>query len=242
MVACKKFHTITDRPEADARKELQNLQILQKSNSKNEHICFHLATIVHGSNYMILLPWARHLDLHIFLLEGHKYDVDTRKETEVYDFEMAFPNMQKGRFVGAVYVQMANLASALHWLHQGITNVGVRRERVQAAHMDLKPDNILIDDAVDHPVGKWLLTDFGISAMKKDSNFVSILDVYATLQTPKVTEPTLNTYARRRPGAYQAPEVEQSTSSSNQVNGMPIQTIGRKGDIWSAFLCSWDPA
>lgn len=241
MVACKTFHKVEDRVRIDPKQELQNLQILQNSMSKHAHIRFHIATIVRGKEYIILLPWAKHLDLEIFLREGHKYNAETQTNREVYNFSSAFPLLRQGRFIGDVYVQMANLAQALRWLHEGITNVGMRREVVQVAHMDLKPDNILIDSVdggVPSSVGTWLLTDFGVSAIKKSSTtehrpVLSIFEVYKTLQISNSKDATIGTYPRRPPGAYQPPEAEHFDPTTSQAAISPVKVIGRKGDVWS---------
>jgi serine/threonine protein kinase len=100
--------------------------------------------------------------------------------------------------------------------------------------MDLKPNNILIDkdDGVS-TVGKWVLTDFGISAFKEDDdasadNLVSVRDYYQNL--------TINTTPRRGPCAYQPPEVEYMDTNTSERRTSKEGSAGRRGDIWS-FAC-----
>lgn len=137
--------------------------------------------------------------------------------------------------INDICMQMHHLAHALEWLHKGITTHGTHQNRIRFAHMDLKPNNVLIDnDDGPSTVGKWVLTDFGISAFKEDdesdsSNLVSVRDYYQTL--------TINTPPRRDPGAYQPPEVENTDNKLHERrNNAREGRAGRRGDIWS-FGC-----
>ena len=102
------------------------------------------------------------------------------------------------------------------------------------AHMDLKPGNILVDRDPDSPIGRWMLSDFGISVFKEDTNkqdseYVSILDYYSQV--------TIKTRPKRGEGTYQAPEVQTPTVSGRISQAASRQEgIGRKSDIWS-FGC-----
>jgi serine/threonine protein kinase len=128
---------------------------------------------------------------------------------------------------------MHHVADALKWLHGGITMVG-NSNPIRFAHMDLKPNNILIDsDDGYSAVGKWVLTDFGISAFKEDDgadadNLMSIRDYYQNL--------TINTTPRRDSGAYQPPEVEHMSIDPSERRSPEQGSVGRRGDIWS-FAC-----
>ena len=227
-VACKRFHPRRDTSRDESHRELSNLQVLKESITSHANIRLHLAIIFHKSEHFIILPWAEHLDLDIFLLEGHDYRGGT-----IYDFDLRFPSVQPGGMVDAVCTQMHHVADALRWLHNGIITQGKQQSKICFAHMDLKPNNILIDKG-SSSVGRWVLTDFGISAFKEDegsepNNFVSIRDYYQNL--------TINTQPRRDPGAYQPPEVEHT---GNKVLEGRITAeeghAGRRGDIWS-FGC-----
>jgi serine/threonine protein kinase len=197
-----------------------------------EGVLLHLAILQHGEDHLILLPWAKHIDLQIFLLEGKDLDGN-----QVYDFDAEFPGLKDVTFIKDVYTQMANIAEALEWLHKGINTGGPDGKKVYFAHMDLKPNNILIDDVDDEEpstVGKWVLTDFGISARKGNDepvsdDLVSIGDVSRRLQSL-----TINTDPPRGKGSYQPPEVDLWYAGTANINNqIPRQGVGRKGDIWS---------
>jgi serine/threonine protein kinase len=207
---------------------LDNLQVLKESISDHKSIRIHLAVLFHKNEHLILLPWAHHFDLDIFLLEGHTFQGD-----EMYDFNLRFPKIQPGMMMEGVCTQMFHIADALEWLHKGVI-VPAHPNRIHFAHMDMKPNNILIDEDGLSTVGKWVLTDFGISAFMKDdepvlSDLLSIRDLYENL--------TIRTPPRRQPGTYQAPEVQQASSKNMESSNDAHQgNVGRKGDIWS-FAC-----
>jgi serine/threonine protein kinase len=169
-----------------------------------------------------LFPWADKYDLNHFLGEG----VDT------YKFEDVFSGVSPGSALSAMCTQMAEIASALNWLHE---NIQVKRKHVPLAHLDLKPDNILIDTNTNSIVGKWLLTDFGISAFQeKDkgghSKVFSIRDYVDAKWTMRVDPP-------REFGTYQPPEVNRlEPMSSGRSDQTLDRHVGRSGDIWS-FGC-----
>jgi serine/threonine protein kinase len=192
--------------------------------------------LYHRDRHLILFPWAGLYDLHLFLREGQD-----SYGNQVYDFDKQFPSVRNEQesTIKGVLQQMHHLADALHWLHYGILSNADYRNRVYFAHMDLKPDNILID--IDkrpvNPsiVGRWILTDFGLSAFREDdrlymSNFSSTQHYY---------ERNLSMYTapRRAPGAYQPPEVEKEDHDFRNTGIPTIKgTAGRRGDVWS-FGC-----
>jgi serine/threonine protein kinase len=226
-VACKRFHA-SRSSQLDSQRELENLQVLKESISFHEHIRIHLAILLHKGEHLILLPWADHLDLDIFLLEGHTF-----QREKLYDFKLRFPKIVLGDLVEEVCTQMLQIADALGWLHRGIIG-RTHTNRVHFAHMDLKPNNILIDADGTSAVGKWVLTDFGISAFKEDnesdfSRVLSIRDLYENL--------TIKEAPRRHPGAYQPPEIQRIRNRASKIGNDAYQGVaGRKGDIWS-FGC-----
>ena len=177
----------------------------------------HLATIIHGPSFNILLPLALHGDLELFLNGGISY---ARFETgeEVYDPGIRFPKLNPANLPRALMDECALLADGLRWLHDELR---VPDEAdLYCAHMDLKPSNVLVDDDPDSPVGRWMLSDFGISVFKastgrQESGVLSIGDLHAEL--------TLKTRAKRGHGPYQAPEVQPGGTKS----------IGRRSDVWS---------
>ncbi|KAF2097251.1 kinase-like protein [Rhizodiscina lignyota] len=219
LVACKR---IKIKDEFD--KEVQNVEMLKESLTRHDHIMLHFATITHNQVHYILLPFAEHLDLGIFLRCGIS---DENKR--VYMFPDKFPELTDSCKSNSVRVtdhllrQCWSLADALRWLHETIT-VSTSPEPLYCAHMDLKPANVLIEGPTDSqtPVGHWKLSDFGISVFREqskqqDTKFVSPLDYFNQL--------TLKTRPKRVEGSYTAPEV-----CDNQ------KTVGRRSDVWS-FGC-----
>lgn len=189
----------------------------------------HLATITHGSKHYILLPLADHLDLELFLHCGISDD-----GKRLYNFEDRFPAPKGGDLTTALFHQLYLVAHALVWLHSGIS-MEQSHSRIFCAHMDLKPSNILVENAKDSLVGRWMLSDFGISVFKEDtqkqdSEYVSIGDYYSQITT--------KTRLRRAKGTYQAPEVMIRKPSWDQLSHLsPDQReIARKSNVWS-FGC-----
>jgi serine/threonine protein kinase len=141
-----------------------------------------------------------------------------------YNFAEQFSGIEDSDLAEPLSRQAFGIASAIDWLHSGIT-VGETLGKVYCAHMDLKPDNILIRPSEMSIVGEWVLSDFGISVVKTkgvDADVGSIQDW--------LTQATMNTRPRRIGGTYQAPEVElsQELNSTDSQHG-----IGKKSDIWS---------
>jgi serine/threonine protein kinase len=168
--------------------------------------------LFYRGEHHILLPWADHFDLDYFLREGYPYLGEP-----LYDFKLRFPKIKPATMLRDTCVQMYYISDALKWLHTGF--VGHLQRRVHFAHMDLKPNNILIDRDRESTVGKWILTDFGISTFKED-------DEAASADLVSFENLTFRTTPARQPGAYQPPETEKTDQRS----------AGRRGDIW-AFGC-----
>jgi len=122
------------------------------------------------------------------------------------------------------------LADALHYLHNNLT-LPNRRGKIACCHLDLKPENILVyreaGEDSNHPVGKWKISDFGISfiARKKpqpadDKTKPKEASRLAFTEQELATE----RFEPRRPtGTWQPPE----------VNSLRLKISGRKSDIWS---------
>ncbi|CAN9334304.1 unnamed protein product [Alternaria alternata] len=211
FVACKTFHPSNLSNQA-AKRELDNLQVLKTSRTTHGHIRTHVVIIFYRGEHHILLPWADHFDLDFFLREGYSYSGEP-----LYEFKLRFPKIQPATILQDTCRQMLYISEALKWLHTGFG--GDLQNLVHFAHMDLKPNNILIDREERSSVGKWILTDFGISTFKEDDEAVSAdLVSFENL--------TFRTAPARLPGAYQPPETEKTDQRS----------AGRRGDIW-AFGC-----
>ncbi|KAH7398548.1 kinase-like domain-containing protein [Pyrenochaeta sp. MPI-SDFR-AT-0127] len=231
IVACKKYHSASSLARHDIERELYNLQLLKESSTSHEHILIHLTIVHHRGRHLILLPWADRHDLDHFLREGKDH---TAKQ--IYDFDKWFPGVlaDPRTTLESICRQMRHIADALKWLHEGILTHRANRNRVYFAHMDLKPDNVLIkrDDISSGPskVGKWILCDFGLSAFKKDDQLNTTQ--FSSMQDYFERDLSMNTPARRAPGAYQPPEVGGPESD----NITTLTGAGRGGDIW-AFGC-----
>jgi serine/threonine protein kinase len=160
-VACKKV-----RVDKSFNDETRTLQVLKKSLTNHSHILGHLATIVHGIEHRILLPYTRLGDLYQFLHCGK----DLNDEYNVkYDFNETFAHLPppgSNHMFKALLYQCWSLADAVERLHNGIVDEKSSNSGSPVcAHMDLKPDNILIQQDEDSIVGKWMISDFGISVI-----------------------------------------------------------------------------
>ncbi|GIK06666.1 hypothetical protein Aspvir_002316 [Aspergillus viridinutans] len=222
LVACKKFHV-----PRKSRSELKNLQILKESLTRQDRIMQHLATLRHGDDFYILFPYAEHRDLSLFLHAGF-----SANKEKIYDFEEEFPGLD---LVSADPAEVSKLllrqcwalSNAIKWLHSGIAIESTANE-VYCAHMDLKPENILIRHDRNSKVGKWMISDFGISMTpeqeQKNTNFLTVGDWYDHLTDR--SRLTGSSRPGRAEGSYQAPE---ATSKRGDE-------VAREGDIWS-FGC-----
>ncbi|KAK3377588.1 hypothetical protein B0H63DRAFT_477458 [Podospora didyma] len=214
----------------DAADEVRNLKLLKSSLTKNKSIALHLVLIDHASHYLILFPRAELGDLWQFLYCGNPPD-DAERKRHDYCFEDRFPYAGGDTDItSALLTQSRNLADALKFLH---TPRWIADALTFCAHMDLKPDNILIyDGGKDLPVGYWKICDFGISAFKEDEDDLpapsgSVGDLYLLA--------TMRIRAKRSEGSYQPPEVAKLAAEKLSVHdsSKARRRIGRKGDIWS---------
>jgi len=186
----------------------------------------HVATIKHGRKHYILLPYAEYGDLELFLHCGRGPEGEMK-----YNFKERFSNVHSSDVTLPLLRQCWFITDALKWLHGGIT-LEKSSGTVLCTHMDLKPANILIQHDSESMVGKWMISDFGISVLKEeapqeDAGVVSIYDYYSQL--------TMSSLPKRQEGTYQAPEVKLSEEASKQRSHLtPDQKgIGRRSDIWS---------
>ncbi|PIG80406.1 putative 2-5A-dependent ribonuclease [Aspergillus arachidicola] len=184
-VALKQFEG-----RGDFRLETTNLDVLRSSLSKHDRIVPFLATVTIGNSFNILSPLAD-MDLDVFLREGHQECPDVT--------------------VRDLMQEAAHLAGALAFLHQGLDS---NPPGLSCCHMDLKPGNILVfrGDARDFPkVGKWKISDFGISIMSRPERT-------GTTVTEFVDSFTQRQRLSPPPGPYQSPDGAGH---------------GLKSDIWS---------
>ena len=182
----------------------------------------HIAAIVHGNTFMILLPHADLFDLEIFLRYGFEPDPSTDDQRKIYDFDTKFPMLTNPvKLQRAVIEEAHQLASALEWLHEYLKIPGY--PNLYLAHMDLKPENVLIVGDSRSYAGKWMLSDFGVSSFDAGNarvpNTPSIRDVGYRLTSLGFQDRIV-----RGHGPYQPPEVD-------------LENVdGRKCDVWS-FSC-----
>ena len=232
LVACK---TYTNENSADNfHREKKNLDILKEGLRGSRRVMQHIASIIHDNNFMILLPLAQHGDLEIFLRGGYKVGANTRCDKQkVYDFDETFPELAcEETLHRALLREMFEIARALVWLHDELHQFG--KLDWYLAHLDLKPENILLvqdnhngTSGSDHPAGKWMLTDFGVSVFNKVTNEKATRVHSIRDAGPRLTSRANRDEEMRGYGPYQPPEVD-----SDKVDG-------RKCDIWSlaCILC-----
>lgn len=184
----------------------------------------HIAAIVYGNEFMIILPLANLNNLEIFLRCGYELVPGTDPALKpIYDFDDKFPMLGTSlKLQQAIVTEAHQLASALKWLHEDLRIFGYSDRYL--AHMDLKPENILLVGDPLSPAGKWMLSDFGVSSFYKETNkkvsdTLSIRDV-----GPKLTSRGHQDRIVRGHGPYQPPEVDLEKVDS------------RKCDVWS-FSC-----
>jgi serine/threonine protein kinase len=169
----------------------------------HDNIMLSWTTFSHGANFVIVSPLAD-LNLHEFLA-GNYNDFDVRHHR--------FTPLDLLR-------EMSCVADALENLH---FRLNLRGKRMACAHVDLKPDSILVQwklNSARQPVGRWLLQDFDIAWIKESSEDPDTLapgDFLAHFSLAK---------AQRNPTPFSAPELQPNTSN----------LVGRERDMWS-FGC-----
>ena len=221
VVACKTYRN--ENKDRSFRRESENLDLLKGVLHGSHRVMRHIASIVHGNNFMILLPLAELHDLEIFLRGGEKPLANTYDHQTIYDFDETFPHLKTESVLhSAILKELFEIASALVWLHDELRIFGSLGRYL--AHMDLKPENILLASGPHHPAGKWVLTDFGVSLFDKGTNqrpsrLHSIRDA-----GPRLTSRGNRNQFTRAHGPYEPPEVD-----------LP-SVDGRKCDVWS-FAC-----
>ena len=204
-------------------KEVRNLDFIKEGLTDSKRVMKHIAAIVHGDEFMIILPLATLYNLDIFLRGGYEPDPGTDELKPIYNFETIFPLLNTSVNLQTAVVKEAHqLASALKWLHEDLKIWGSSDRYL--AHMDLKPANVLLVGDSQSPAGKWMLSDFGVSSFDKATN-ARVRD------TPSIGDVGLRFTSRgfqdniiRGRGPYQPPEVELDNVDS------------RKCDVWS-FGC-----
>ncbi|KAF8246076.1 kinase-like protein [Wilcoxina mikolae CBS 423.85] len=201
-------------PQRD--RESNVLQQLKDSLWTHGRVMKNLGALVHGRNFYILYPVAE-MDLQKFL--GGLYDSFDNEAFKLHRVD--------------VIEQTRDLAGALVFLHTGMRDR--EGQKIACYHMDLKPDNILIQNfgSTDHPVGVWKISDFGLSTIVQlakmdnryqitdDNKLASVTDVINHYSSGAVTE------ARNAgPSAFQPPPSKYVSQLDRYL----------KSDVWS-FGC-----
>lgn len=176
----------------------------------------------------IILPWASLGDLSQFLLDG---DVPSQYH---YDFKKNFPRVEKDQHLNrSLLKQSTQLAEALAFLHEGF-DTKVDDWHVRCAHMDLRPANMIIFHSPDSTVGKWKISDFGISvfsavpkiATQKAGEMGSLGDYLSRIQANFKTSQSLGRHLQ----TFQAPEIELPQQDPRTADAEKAEL---KSDIWS---------
>lgn len=169
----------------------------------------HIAAVIVGNEYNILFDWAD-ITLEGFLttnIDELPPWIDRRKIS---------PKM--------LLREVARLARALGFLHHNIID-HISGRPLEFCHMDFKPNNILVVREYpdcDSPLGKWKITDFGISSTRPQQGRRTVGDIL-------LKQSSLETH--RHTGPYQPPEAEGEVASARRnANQNNSQT---KSDIWS---------
>lgn len=212
------------------------MQILKQAHTKNDNICLHIAIfqISNTDERWIVFPQARYGTLDVFLCAGWTTTAtpattapttttattSTSRSLKdlVYNLSTAFPvtSESDANLANALESQINALCDALRYLHDGFL-ASDQKGFYYCAHMDIKPDNVLVFEGGD--VGTWKLCDFGISIIAGGHNI---------RVGPSGDLMTMAARAARMPTDYTAPEIH--------PGGPPERTTGRSADMWS-FGC-----
>ncbi|KAG6985314.1 hypothetical protein G7Y79_00113g101690 [Physcia stellaris] len=199
-------------PKQDLREEKDILAKLRNSLFDDSRVMASLGTITH-------LGTPRTLSIFFPVAEFDLDDYLFGRKTSPYISR--FP-------VDPIHLikEFACLVHALDYLHTGI-RLAEDGERYVCVHHDLKPDNILVVAEDGAPVGRWKVTDFGLSGLKAaeskksltgTTSYDRISSVRASLTSPK-----------RRRGTFQPPEIDKAGE----------KVMGPRSDVWAlgCILC-----
>lgn len=180
--------------------DIRNMKLLRGSHLKHDHIMHHISTLIHGDDFNVFSPWTD-IDLGIFL--HHKQ-----------------LGITQSRMGGFLLEEASHLADALDFLHTRISIPG--RRHVPCVHMDLKPENIVVQPRAQGSSGMmWLITDFEISVV---GTMIANEDYPQALGSVRDLAACLTGKARcREPGPFQAPE----------IRGIKGQKPSFGSDVWS---------
>jgi serine/threonine protein kinase len=130
-----------------------------------------------------------------------------------------------------LFSEAAGIATALSYLHTNLYDK-YYHQHIQLCHLDLKPNNILLQVDPKHPHGKWKLTDFGISSVTRSSQPMTTRDLFVRTAVRTSSQAQENVPQDERvPGPYQPPETEPQLRQA-----LPGSSQHHKSDVWS-FGC-----
>ena len=137
LVACK---TYTNENSAENfHRESHNIDILKQGLRGSKRVIQHIASIIHGNSFMIILTLAQYSDLETFLRGGYKPSADSRYNQKIYVFDETFPELaDEENLQSALLKEMFEIARALVWLHEELHVFGNLDRYL--AHLDLKPE------------------------------------------------------------------------------------------------------
>ena len=246
MVACKEFVR-----RRSFRDELDGLKFLKEPLTEKSAILSHFTAIVHDQKFYILFPFVQHFNLETLFRGGEAYNPESKNIEQKYTLSTRFPHLtDSSKSQRAVIQQAFNLADALQWLHS--ENVQFGEPNRYLAHMDLNPENVLVDgdpSRASTPVGKWKISDFGLSA---HSEPVRRRSRRTHMDAPTTLRDYTNTYTSpqsslqdicRANGPYQSPEIALEREKASKFGSYSIGEEWldeRQCDVWSfaCILCS----
>jgi serine/threonine protein kinase len=217
-MACKRITAKTPAGKLNFDAEQRALKQFKSCITDNKNIMQSFASFIHGSDFIILSLWATGRDLSLFL---------TRPD-EILDNYMA----RSIRFTpDNLLTEAYNLACALKFLHWELFTT--RGKMLRCAHLDLKPENVLVsflpeDRASEAPVGRWKISDFGLSKVEEAVTGDRVLPIGRDEQDASTAPGNIARELSfqpptRGPGPFQPPEV-QSTETAK---------VSTRRDVWS---------
>lgn len=171
------------------------------------------------------MDWAEYGDLETLLNGGTSKDTSSR-EIHHYQFNLKFPDASCRDVLKA----FRDLSEALAFLHHDVKSPE-NGESMNLAHNDLRPQNILVFPEDGQRVGRWKITDFGISTLEDPAVTQRRSYQYETERVPGDLLRRLPAKADLKSlgGPSRAPELSSTMYKRDQ-----------KADIWSLGCCFAD--
>lgn len=217
-MACKRITANTATGKLNFKTEQRVLEQFKELCVTNDRIMQSFASFIHGSDFLIISPWANGRDLHMFLTRPDK----------IFD---NFPERSFRFSPDSLLAECYHLARALNFLHRELWSP--RGKKLCCAHLDLKPENVLVsfppnDRASEAPVGRWKIADFGLSKVEEvvtEGRVIPVgkADQAASTAPGNIARELSVQTAARGAGTFQPPEVQ---------NTGPVKVSTRR-DVWS---------